>query len=467
MLEKLKSSKNKFVNIAEPAFNILLLVYAFLGTNCITFGKSVISPVMWLTFLAGGILILNRVLHIKEYSRTPFEWLLVAFLVFGCVSLALNIKYDLKGNFLFLINWAFYFILLYVQNKNKTDVQAKKDFKILAFAFVIIVEIAVIVSIIMLFIGYSLREQLSNKQLLGGFVDSRLYGLFTDPNVGATSAVVATVLLIAGFISIKKKIVKIFAVVFSLLNFFYVALSDSRTGMVVAGVVGFVFSLLLLIRAFKEKRLSSLISVVLAFVIAGISAVAPYVIKISYNKAIEIRNEIILSKGDGAEDGNDKIKNEIVKRDYDLSGDISNRRFSVWQSGFEIWRSKPIFGTTYNGFTPYAKENMPQTYIVNNDYMDMITFDNEIINILVSNGICGLVVFMIFAVAIFVYLIMGIKYVKKENLTVFAAMFSISCAIAVSAMFRSAVIYYFSVNSIIFWAALGVMTVIIRRDKEK
>ena len=88
------------------------------------------------------------------------------------------------------------------------------------------------------------------------------------------------------------------------------------------------------------------------------------------------------------------IDSYVIDRGYDLSGDISNRRFDIWKSGLEIFARRPWLGTTFCGFLPFAQEHMPETYIVSNDYLQMTTLDNDFVNLLVSNGIIAFVAFI-------------------------------------------------------------------------
>ncbi len=451
----------------ETVFKFLFFLYAAMSFNCVTFGKWPISLVMWPTFALGGLLILNRVCFLKRY-RTPHMWWLVALLAAACVSLVCNLGYDLRMNILYIITWAFYFLLLYVQPHDRQTTSLKKELHGWAIVYTAFTEICVIVSIVMLFTGYSVRVDFEGGRMLAGFVDRRLYGMFIDPNAGATCAAISVLFMVYALRLYRRIWQRVLLIVGVVLNLFYVALSDSRTGMVVLLVISFIYTLLYLIHIWKHRRLMPLFALVGATIIGVGCFCAPTLLKKGYNATIAAWT--IAQAEKEADETSDPlteaekqalINSMTVHRDYDLSGDISNRRFSIWQSGFEIFLKRPLVGTTYAGFTDFAREHLPETYIVNNDYMDMNTFDNEIVNTMVSSGIIGLIPLLVFAFGILLFLIRRVGEFEHEHTVMTVAMaFAAVCGIAASAMFRSAILYYVSSNSVLFWALLGLLSML-------
>lgn len=455
-------TSTRFQNLTdrlETVFKVLFFLYAALTFNCFTFGTPLISAVMWPTFLLGAALIVNRVLHLPRY-RTPYQWWLVGLLAAGCLSVLFNYRYDLKLNLTYMVCWALYFLLLYIQPQDRAETDLKKELRLFAVLFTVVVQISVLVSLVMMFTRYSLHVEYPGGLLLGGFVDSRLYGLFTDPNAGAVAAAVTALFLVHAMRSHTKWWQRSLCVLGILCNLLYIALSDSRTGMVVLLLIGFLYTLCYLLRTLSARRFAPFLALLFAVVIGGGCFAMPKLIKTTYNHSLSL----IFSPSDDPADGTmtDEEKQEIidsmtVDRNYDLSGDISNRRFSVWQSGLEIFTTKPLFGTSYCGFTPYAKEALPETYIVNNDHVDMITFDNEIINVLVSNGIAGGLPMLIFAISAVVCVLKGILRPSFDrDMTLCTAAVAVF-AIAASAMFRTAIFYYNSYLANLFWTFLGIL----------
>lgn len=451
----------KISDALETVFKILLLIYAAMGTNSFTIQTKAISFVMWPCFALGAALIFNRVIHLKRY-KTPYQWLLVALLAAACVSVVFNLGYELKKNIIFVILWAFYFLLLYIQPEDKGEDKIKREMKLIGGIFTVWIEICTIISVIMLFMGHERIAEVPTGELYVGIIFSRLYGVFTDPNLGAISVCLATLMLCYVMYTCKKLWVRLVLAVFVLLNIFYIALSDSRTGMVMLAVEAFVISATLLLRAFKEKVILKVCAVALSLVIAVFAAVVPSVVKGGYNQAVTAYLSTHTSDTEDFEQQEDKL---TIDRDYDLSGDISNRRFSVWQSGIEIFASRFVVGTTYGGVKPYAQENLPETYLVNNDYMEMDTFDNEVINILVSNGILGFVPFILFVVCVLAFVIRYFVRRREKGFGFELMLFTGVGGIAAAAMFRSAIFYSNTTVANMFWIMLGALVALIQISK--
>ncbi len=456
-------TSTRFQNVTdrlETIFKILFFLYAALTFNCFTFGTPLISFVMWPAFLLGAALIVNRILHLPRY-RTPYLWWLVALLAAGCLSVLLNYRYDFKLNVTYMVCWALYFLLLYIQPMDRTETDLKKELHLFATMFTLATELSVLVSLVMMAVRFSLRVEYPGGLLLGGFVDSRLYGLFTDPNAGAVCAAVSALFLVHAMRAYGKRWQRALCVIGTFGNLLYIALSDSRTGMVVLLVIGFLYTLCYLLRALHPRRFAPLLAFIGAVIIGLGCFSIPKLMKTTYNRGVAFVLSFSTNK-DGDSTMTDEEKQEIidsvtVDRHYDLSGDISNRRFSVWQSGLEIFTTKPLFGTSYCGFTPYAKESLPETYIVNNDHTDMITFDNEVINVLVSNGIVGIIPMLLFAILAVVCVLRSILQPRFDtDMTLCTAAVAVF-AIAASAMFRTAIFYYNSYLANLFWTFLGIL----------
>lgn len=470
-MQRSLSAFASFTDQCETVFKILFFLYATMSFNCVTFSTFVISLIMWPTFILGALLILNRVLHLKRY-RTPYMWWLAALLVAACISFICNLQYDLRMNILYIVTWAFYFLLLYVQPRERNAAAFKKELHLFATLYTVVTEVAVIVSIGMLFAGYSVRVDFEGGRMLGGFVGRRLYGMFIDPNAGATCAAVSALFLAYAMRLFRRVWQRVLLGVGIALNLFYTALSDSRTGMVVLLVISFIYTFLYLMHIWKQRRLAPLMAITSALVIGLGCFCSPTLIKKGYNASVSAWT---IAQAEKESTENDPLTEEekqalinsmTVHRDYDLSGDISNRRFSIWQSGFEIFLKRPLVGTTYTGFTEFAHKHLPETYIVNNDYMDMNTFDNEIINTMVAGGILNLIPLLVFAFGIFLFLIRRIiPRETEQDAMLIAVAFAAVCGIAASAMFRSAILYYVSSNSVLFWALLGLLSMLCSAEK--
>ena len=259
-------------------------------------------------------------------------------------------------------------------------------------------------------------------------------------------------MLIFEFISYKKVWKRIVFGVLIFIHLMYIVFSDSRTGAVVLSVSIASFLLCAVLNMIKDKKLIlKLLSFVMAIGVAAAAFVSVRELKNITNNTVNFVSGII-------SDGNKDNKDNIIDRGYDISDDVSNRRFDVWKSGVEVYKNSAhniIFGLSFCGFTDYARDNMPQTYIVNNDFGDMTTLDNELLNILISNGIIGLLSVAAFVIYIIAVVFKNFAFISSGNKYYVCLMLSIPISLAAAAMFSSVMFFHFSPNTIIFWYLLG------------
>ncbi|OTO76647.1 O-antigen ligase family protein [Enterococcus sp. 12E11_DIV0728] len=125
-----------------------------------------------------------------------------------------------------------------------------------------------------------------------------------------------------------------------------------------------------------------LITIVKGIVLSTISVVVVIsIISVTQNLSLKIANaystpqiiqNYVADVNSKRVNKNDKIviddkKNiNLNRKDVENNSDISNNRFNLWKSAFEIFKETPIFGTSPRGLIPFAQKNMPDTLIGKN-----------------------------------------------------------------------------------------------------
>lgn len=467
-MNKLKPLNNIMIAL-EKFYIYLFSLYAALGSINLTHGSIVITPIMWFCFLLGFCIILYRIINFKKYIKAPAFAALMLLFFSICLSTLLNYKYSFKENFVLCIYWAIFFFIIYLRRNDESPDETLKDSDLFLEIFVCCVTVAVIASFVLLAAGVSKRFFLpgTENEVYVGFVSGRLWGIFLNPNSGALSAAISAAALLYFAEKTKRKIVKIIYAADILLMLAYIALSDSRTGAVTNGIIFGIYFLCRFLYKTKDKKIIfKFLSVILALAVAICSFLAPRLFKKGYNEALTVIHNFYEQS---ETENNNNFSDMIIDRGYDLSDDISNRRFDVWKGSVELFADSPstvIYGSSFKGFTEYAREHQPDNYIVNNDYMDMTTLDNDFFNILTANGLIGVfsAVFLIIAIIILIiknYFKIEDKYHSAISLWI-ASVFGVAAA----AMFGSFVFYNFSPNAILFWFILGSAATLLKNSKE-
>lgn len=464
---KMNQNKDKLVEIGERVFLLLFFIYAFLGSNSFTYGRKIITYVMWVTFLTGGLLLAYRLVHFKSYCRMPGIVFLLCMLGSMGISILVNYRYALKENVIFAIYWLFYFVLLYIQKDDAGPEAFRKKFEFVAALFVIYMSLGVLLSYILMLSGHNgvFHAPDTNFEYRIGFSIGRLWGTFINPNGASFAASVSAVFLLYFMAKHKKLVIRLLCGTDIFLLLFYVALADSRSGAICFGIMTAVFSFVLLWYRNKGKGwIYKGLTLLTAAVIFVCGFYLPRLMKDGYNQII-----LSVSHQEGDEGTASKEPDFVVERGYDLSQDISNRRFDIWKSAVEIYTSSPktmIFGTSFRGIVPYAREYLPNTYIVNNDGAVFETMENEFFNILVSQGILGIVSVAAFAVFLLVYIVKRLFRLKKEYIVLAGILLAVVLGEGAICMLSALAFYHFSQCSLIFWFALGGLVFVLQHGRE-
>lgn len=488
-----KHYKDNFISVSEKVFLMIFFVYAILGSNNITFGNKIITPFMWASFIIGGILILYRVLHIKDYCKmTAF---FPGILMTGSIILStvLNRQYHFKENVIVCIYWVLYFFLLFTISGSAKKERIKGNFWFLGIVFLVYITIGVLFSFYTMYSGVSEKVAVpeANYEYYKGFAIGRLWGIFINPNNSAVAAAVSVAILLYLIEKNKHIVIKVMCIADILLMVFFIALTDSRTGAVSVGVVFGIYAMMNMIYAGIDRQINKkpgyiilVCALTLIVAVAGFAIprkakdwynrIAEAVSSVRQERYIEERYEELYAQGYDENEIEELLKEElkeevfetdIIDRGYDLSGDVSNRRIDAWKSGTEIFVSSVnvfIYGTSFKGFSEYAIQHIPETYVVNNDYGIFSTMDNEIFNIMTAQGIIGLVALTLMLISLFAGLFKFVFKVKKEDRFFAIMLMAVVFCLAAAAMFSSVMFYHFSQNTIIFWVALGSLMHIVK-----
>ena len=450
-----KKNTEKFINILELAFKCSFLIFGLMTFNSYTFARPIMSVIVWTTAGLAGIVFIYRLFNYKRFILNNVVLaILFAFLVSYVISMILNLRYG----FITPIKTFFWMVLQYclllATDQNRSIDSYRKEITFVSVFYLIYMAVAGLISIIQMFLRYGTVTVINGQYVKSGFVWGRLWGVFTDPNYASVMAVIAILFSLYYIYTCGKKWQKALLWVNIIIQTLYIGFSDSRTGMVVAFIALGFFVYCLMIQKQQKRNLivknaiCITMAVVVAFAYIGIIQLS----KKGFNLLTEIKIENINHMA--AEEKQELI----IGREQDVNNDISNRRFDLWKSAVETIAEKPVFGLSFNNIVPFVKENLPDTYLINNDHGEFNNYHNVWFNILVGQGIIGFILFIL-ATAV-----AGIKCIKKlkkhffESDSLFYIMlFSILIAALASSLFVSDLVYAHSVCMVLFWYFLGIM----------
>ncbi|MEG0546059.1 MAG: O-antigen ligase family protein [Oscillospiraceae bacterium] len=452
-------------------FKILFFVLALISFNGIFARRNITTTFAYIIAALGGMFFIYRLINYKKFVSSKGIFLLIAFCGSYALSSLVTRQYGLGENIQAMIWMVIQFFILYAYDKSQSIDNDKKELNIIAHFFMIYTFIACAVGIAMLITDYYSFEVRDETSIIMGFLWNRLWGLYTDPNYGAVFSVV-TMVLSAFYFKLASKPVKAFYIVNCILQLLYIAFSDSRTGLISMFVTFFALSYLLLLRWKKIENknvfLKGSICIALSLVVVATSFVVIKGFTTTGNtlKSIQYDYHVEHGTNPGKVD-KDKTDSEIGRQQEDINGDVSNRRFSLWKSGLEIFATKPLTGISFRNYIPYAHDYLPETYIVNNDQTDFASMHNSFIDVLVSQGIIGVVIIALFISIVVFTILKKLFKLKGDDYKYSVFLLCSILPILSSMMFYSETFYMNTGGAVIFWLFLGyLMHMLTKSDKD-
>jgi len=396
-------------------------------------------------------------------------WLML-FLIVMFLSSVLNFKYGVLGNIRNLVWTAISFFVLYPTDMKKDYEKVLHDLKILSNTLITVWFLAVSYSLYMflLQIGYYVYifPDAFSRQ---GFIENRLFGIFEDPNYAAMTSIIVIMFSIWNILKFckGKKLLRVFYILNIVLQFCYIALSGSRTAhLVLCGGV-FIFAFMFLRKKKFSLKFGEVLRHCVYFILSAVLSVSLFITIDLTTKGLAYA-PLAFSEVSSQSNNSSEIKKlkpiETEREDLKDSDDISNCRMKIWKSAFELFLSKPIFGTSPRNMRDYAKSEYPNNFIGQRGY----AVHNIYIDVLTSTGILGALILLIFVIK---YLIFVFKYLfeKADNKKYyFDVLFCVVIVgmIAASALSLSEIFFVNTISVLFFWLLLGKSVYFIKKDEE-
>ncbi|MGM0215628.1 O-antigen ligase family protein [Enterococcus sp. AZ109] len=442
----------KIIKIKETYLLLLLIGLVVRAINFMSLLPSKYDGVVF-TFLAvfGGLLLFYDFVDNVLKRRFPYDIFLVLFVIILLITSSINRQYGIVPNLKLIIWSSIYYFLAYQFGKecygnsaffNKFNLTLIYTWFLLSF-----------VSLAMFFFNFGYEKFYSPRDRIRiGFLESRLFGVFGDPNYGATTSVVVIILCVCYLVKSNNKLFKIFLASNIFFQYLYIVLSGSRTAEVVAYVsIAITISVLIFnLDYFRSK--SKTLKVTLSVASIFLSILILYTLidgtKLFFSQILETIKSWSSNINAGLKS---QANTSLVRRDVVESSDVSNMRFSIWKSALEIFSTSWLIGVSPKNLLPYAKEHLPNGFIAQHGFIA----HNSYINVLTSTGVLGAMSFFSFCIKDFIQVIKKIEWfnLNKNNFRFFY--FLVVLSYSVFGLFNSEFVLEHTVGSLVFWLFLG------------
>lgn len=283
-----------------------------------------------------------------------------------------------------------------------------------------------------------------------GITENRLFGVFVNPNSASIIAVIAVLFsLFQIFYNPKGSLNKRFNIVNIAVQLVYVSLSESRGSYMVCLFLGFVLAFLFSYNFFEYN---GFYKVLVSFCVAAVFTLALFYTMDLITKLFSVIPsfsadiEVLSRYG---------CTSRIGKRsDYVNNNDVSNLRFKIWISAWEIFKKNWIFGVTPGNILDYAKSVMPETFMAARGYKRA---HSVWFGIPLYTGVCGtLCMFSFFMKKMFDFYENYKRVGVSRSAPILNLCVLIFLCILIYGFVESEILFVNSVCSFVFWFFIGI-----------
>ena len=473
MLKKL-SKENIFAQIRT----IYIWVYiAFIGLMettplCVwTNGASWPSLIYNGLAIGGALLLVWDFIARRVLFKAKYCGILILFLAVTVFSCVLNMKYGIADNVKTLVWSCIQIFLLAAVDTDLPKEKNEKRFRAVMQGLSGLWNVGVLVSLGMFCVFHQGVYYLEGyaRVTYEGFCESRLYGVFLDPNYAAMFAFV--VLLFSSAMLFRKTAVweKVFYGISIFINFIYIVLSGSRTVELSMYLCIVLLALWLGWNKLRGKA-RPLLRVLAALLVAviclgtvnalftGSKKVLSY-IPAFYRENVQGGDDPATKPGDKDpthEGGKDHLSGINMNRpDVEYTDDISNNRIAIWTDYIKALPETSFFGTSPRNVISFMKDHFSEDLFVlqkgygpHNAYLILFVCTGYIGGLLAMAWLV-LVVFEILSYLIRKRRQMDATYYQVLFYTLVMVMFAI-CAMSYAIIFFNNMLI-----TLMFWLLLG------------
>lgn len=436
-----------------------------------------INPLCKVCFIWGAFLILWDFLTKRQMFRSAY-WVFPLLILFSFgITILFNIKYSFYMGIKHAVYLGISLLLLYGQDRKKSFDSLKTLLYRLNTIIISITLVAAAISLFMFIFQISFSFYSGDVLLRQGFLENRLFGVYTSPNTGALFVMISIAAMLIN--SMIKNNGAIRPNRFYITNFvfqtIYFSLTLSNGGFLT--LIAF-FLLFCVVYAFPrfQGKLGNLKAVLASFLVAVILVAGTYAVTQSVRYGMSYLPSMVksiresVSSPGSSEENPSKKDDEITKIEMERieSGDdLSNGRFTIWVGSLKALRQHPLFGYANMWvaegdalrFDTSSFSQEETTWL----YKHMGNLHNAYIQIVVYSGVVGLLLFGLFGLLLVKKVGLVLIYGKKNtaHYNILALLFAVIGAILANGMVEAHLLYTRQdPYGAIFWLYVGITVVL-------
>ncbi|MEC6747671.1 O-antigen ligase family protein [Marinilactibacillus sp. XAAS-LB27] len=427
----------------------------------------------------------------RNMLKQPY-WLILALLAASyLVSVVTNYPYQFPDT---AINWGYLIISLFIfyafdtkESKQSVDKKIRIFNDIFIYATLVLGLIAIVLFVFN--ISYRVPAGLGTFTLRQGFIGSRLFGVYTSPNIGSMFGYVSVVLMLVNNHFKRGTWTKFqtLYVINGIVQYIFFVLSKSRgTQITLVGLGFMLFSIAVLLKISKKRKLTSALKIwglgvglsLLVFfsvsrTVEETLSYVPSTIEVVKYEASNLFNNDNDTEVDPDQDPDSEVEEKPAPPTFsrvdlrsDEGGELSSGRFSIWMAGLQLVKQKPFFGVAdtdiYRGIetTNQIDESQLSDLDISELQRASGNMHNTYVSVLAKSGIVGFTLLAVFVVLILkdniVYMLSGNFNLKNPSDQLYLIIFVFLLSLFVNDVVENHLIMNNrDVIGLVFWTYLG------------
>ncbi len=435
-------------------FTLLTILFFYLPS---------LNFIVWVfMFLWSVYLFFKKLIKPKYIARIRYRKIIYTFLISGLITVIIHYSSNLFMN-LFMLYWtALCFFAAYGLHSEQSFTKSKRE-------MIYILRFIMLATSAFMLVGLGFLVIFPKGIKLWGYnfsiYENRFVGIMTNANVLAFYACIAVLCChilwridkLQGTLVPAKKFVYISCGVINIISVF---LSDSNAALMF--MITYI-CFLAFYRLFKNQKKGKILEFVLRFisliVICTITAAILLFIRTSVQSCVslmltsgESKTQITnsITTNNGSVQIKDDVKPDLPTTFEHQNTNIDSGRFTIWKQAAGLFEKFPIMGIGQANIVSYGER-----YLGGLKYSD---FHNGLLTILISFGLVGFNIFIIFAItvakAMLKAIFLGKNKCRKDG-DILVLIVAFCAAYCVYSMFEVVLLMRVEYRVFIFWIMIG------------
>lgn len=452
--------------------NLIIFIFYFVSSD---YGIDYIPYIV--SFFWGILILVWDFFTERVMFKQPYWYILFAFCISYVISILTNFPTNLVPNGMNLVYLAIQVFIFYAVDPKVQSEKRDRQFQRMNDVYIVLTFVLALISIGLFVFNISYVTPEGQRQ---GFIENRLFGLFTSPNIGGMFGYLSCLMMLANnyFKRGSWKKFQWFYIFNGVVQYLYFVLARSRgTRLAIIGLLVFLFIMYALkIFHSKEKKIQKTLLTFLVIMGAYASFdVMNEVSKVGLSYVPGVVNNLITPATEKVvidDSGNEttvQVKEPIKKVVIENSAEnleVSAGRFTIWEAGLQLVKQRPLFGVadSYVYRSGELSTNIDEAPLSEMNKRELRRIKGNLHNtylaVLVKSGVVGFLILMIF-----VFLILKDNYkflmdkrisFNNESIRIYVIMLAFLLSLFVNELVENHLVFNNrDVMGLVFWSYLG------------